>query len=135
MKRRRKPSWTSRILLIAGLLCLAQGLSKGLLWVAGHRTTGYIAFQENTVTTRGATWVRYRFTTAAGQPASGTAMTAAKGAVFTRVQVLYLPVLPDLNMPAYGGYAALLGLAWGLLGLLLAALGRLFHQPERGQAE
>lgn len=134
MIQRRRPPWTAWVLLLAGALCLAQGLSKGFLWVAGTRTTGYISFQENTVSSRGATWVRYRFTTAAGQPASGTAMTAAKGSVFTRVQILYLPFLPAVNMPAYGGYAALLGGAWSGAGLLLLGLSRLFPRQGRRKA-
>lgn len=129
--KRRRPSLASWILITLGALCLAQGLSKGLLWVAGTRTTGYIAFQENAVSSRGATWVRYRFTTEEDQPGSGTAMTAAKGAVFTQVQILYLSALPSVNMPAYGSYAALLGTAWSLAGLLALGLSRLFFKMEQ----
>lgn len=128
MKRRRTA--TGWILLIAGILCLTQGLSKALLWVAGRRAPGHIAFQENTVSTRGATWVRYTFMTRDGRTYSGTAMTAAKGALFTRVQVAYLPGLPSVNMPAYGGYAALLGLAWSCAGLAFMGTSLLFTRSS-----
>jgi hypothetical protein len=112
-----------------GALCLAQGLSKGVLWLAGRRTPGYIAFQENTVSSRGATWVRYTFTAQNGQSCSGTAMTAAKGARFARVEVAYLPFLPSMNMPAQGGYAALMGIAWSLTGLVTMGVSQLFKRP------
>lgn len=131
MKRRRTA--TSWILLITGTLCLAQGLSKGLLWVAGRRAPGHIAFQERAVSTRKATWVRYTFFAQDGRIYSGTAMTATPDALFTRVQIAYLPVLPSVNMPAYGGYAALLGLAWLCTGLVLMGASLLFVQkpPSR----
>lgn len=126
----RSHSIPSAVLTLVGALCLLQGLSKGLLWVAGTRAVGRIAFQENTVTTRGATWVRYQFSDRAGRVHHGSAMTAAKGVLNTRVMVAYLPLLPGLNMPAYGGYATLLGLAWGLTGLLLLGVSRLFLKSQ-----
>lgn len=129
MKRRRTA--TGWILLIVGILCLVQGFSKALLWVAGRRAPGHIAFQERTVSTRKATWVRYTFTAQDGRTYSGTAMTAAQEALFTRVQVAYLPILPSLNMPAYSGYAALLGLAWSITGLALMGTSLLFKQTIR----
>ncbi len=127
--RRTRRTATSWILLVAGGLCLAQGLSKGVLWAAGRRVPGHIAYQENTVSSRGATWVRYTFTTGDGQSYSGTAMTAAQGALFTRVEVAYLPFLPSVNMPAYGGYAALMGIAWSLVGLVAMGVSLLFKRP------
>jgi hypothetical protein len=114
-------SW---VLLVLGFLCLAQGLSKALLWFGGTRAAGIIEFQENTISTRGATWVRYQFTAKNGQTYDGTAMTAAKRALRAKVKVAYLPVLPDVNMPAYGGYTVLMGMTWSLLGLLLLGVRR-----------
>jgi hypothetical protein len=128
--RRRSPSFTSVLLSLIGALCLLQGLSKALLWAGGARAVGRIAFQENTVSSRGATWVRYEFHDREGRVRSGTAMTAIKGALNTHVQVAYLPLAPGLNMPAYGGYAALMGIAWSLTGLLLLGLSRLILKVQ-----
>ncbi len=128
--RRRGHTITSGFLAVIGTLCLLQGVSKAVLWVGGARAPGRIAFQENTVSSRGATWVRYQFTAANGRPYAGSAMTAAKGAVNTRVQVAYLPMLPALNMPAYGSYAALIGTAWGFTGLVILGVGRVFLRPR-----
>ena len=128
--RRKGHTFTSGFLTVVGTLCLLQGLSKAVLWVAGARAAGRIAFQESVVSSRGATWVRYQFTAPDGQLYAGSAMTAAKGAVNTRVQVAYLPLAPTVNMPAYGGYTTLMGLAWGLTGLVLVGVARLFRRPD-----
>lgn len=121
---------TSLLLLVAGTLCLVHGLTKPLFWLAGERTTAVIGYQENRVTTRGAYWIRYHFSTPDGSSYSGTAMTAAKNTRSARVRVAYLPILPDLNMPAYGSYAFLLGTVWSLAGLLLILVGRLFRKKS-----
>jgi len=126
----RRHTFTSALLTLVGLLCLLQGLSKALLWFGGARAPGHIAFQEKAVSRSGATWVRYQFTDRVGAIHYGTAMTAKQGAVRTRMQVAYLPLMPGLNMPAYGSYAALLGFAWSLAGLLPLGVSRLFLQAK-----
>lgn len=128
-KSSRTHGFTSLLLTLCGSLCLLHAGSKGLLWVAGARAVGRIAFQAREVSSRGATWVRYEFTASDGTRHGGSAMTSAKGVVNARVEVAYLRGLPDLNMPAYGGYQALLGGAWGGLGLLLLGVSRLFLRP------
>jgi hypothetical protein len=125
--RTRRHTFTSRILMVLGLVCLGQGLLKGVLWVAGSRATGLVVYQEDAVTRQGATWTRYAFTARNGRPYDGRAMTAAKGALHARVRIAYLPLVPDLNMPAYGGYATVLGLAWSCLGLVLLGSGRVLR--------
>ncbi len=128
MKRHRTA--TGWILLIVGILCLAQGLSKALLWVAGRRASGHIAFQERTVSSRKAAWVRYTFVVQDGRTYSGTAMTAAQDVRFAPVRIAYLPGWPSVNMPAYGGYATLLGLAWSCAGLALMGTSLLFTRSS-----
>jgi hypothetical protein len=122
----KKHTAVSLVLLVIGLLFMAQGVSKPVLWFLGARSPGYISYQENSVSSRGALWVRYKFTTADGLTHSGTAMTASKNSRFLSMQVAYLPFFPDLNMPAYGGYAALLGSVWFFSGMLVGGISRLF---------
>jgi len=117
------------LLAVAGYLCLAQGLSKPLLWFGGERATAVISYQENTVSSRGATWTRYRFTAQDGTLHTGTAMTGAKGVAGVVVKVAYLGLYPDLNMPAYGSYAGLLGIVWSGTGLVLLGISRIFRRP------
>lgn len=117
------------LLATAGCLCLAQGISKPLLWFGGERATAVISYQENTVSSRGATWTRYRFTAQDGTHYTGTAMTGAKGVSGVAVKVAYLRFYPDLNMPAYGGYTTLLGIIWFVTGLVLIGISRLFRRP------
>ena len=117
------------LLSVAGCLCLAQGISKPLLWFGGERATAVISYQENTVSSRGATWTRYRFTAQDGTLHTGTAMTAAKGVAGVAVKVAYLGLYPDLNMPAYGSYAGLLGIVWSGVGLALLGISRVFRRP------
>ena len=124
-------SITTYCLVIAGALCLLHGLTKPLLWFAGKRTTALIRYQENTVTARGAYWVRYAFSTPDGLMHTGTAMTAVKSARLAIVRVAYLPSFPGLNMPAYGGYAALMGAAWSGTGLMLILAGRVAANAGR----
>lgn len=132
MKSAKTPySITRYCLVVAGALCLLHGLTKPLLWLAGKRTTAIIRYQENTVTTRGAYWVRYSFSTPDGLMHTGTAMTAVKNARLAMVQVAYLPSFPGLNMPAYGGYAALIGTAWSGTGLILILAGRVAANAGR----
>lgn len=116
----------SLLLLAAGLLMLGQGLTKPLLWLSGARAEGYISYQENAVSSRGALWVRYSFNTPDGDSYSGTAMTSSKNATFRSMQVAYLPVWPELNMPAYKGYSLFIGAAWSLAGVALIGVSRLF---------
>lgn len=120
----------SVLLLVIGSLFLAQGLTKPLLWLAGARSAGYISYQENAVSSRGALWVRYTFSTPDGTTHTGTAMTSTKNARFRSMQVAYLPIYPDLNMPAYMGYAALISIAWSLSGIIMVGVSRLFMKAS-----
>ena len=131
--RRQTP--TSLVLLVVAVLCLAQGLSKGVLWVVGERANGAVVVQENMVTTRGATWVRYQFQSKDGARQGGSALTASKNALRTRVNIAYLGAFPALNMPAYGAYSALLGSVWALLGLILLGMSRLFRRKRFAENE
>ena len=124
-----RPGPVALLLAAAGCLCLAQGITKPLLWFSGERATAVISYQENTVSSRGATWTRYRFTTQDGTSHTGTAMTGAKGVSDVVVKVAYLGLYPDLNMPAYGAYATLLGIVWSVTGLVLIGISRLFRRP------
>ena len=99
-----------------------MGLSRPLLLTLGTRAPGHIVSQEGGVTTRGAYGVRYRFTAKDGSEYTGTAFTASKDARFSRVSIAYFSLFPDLNMPAYGGYAAIIGLGWGLAGLVVLGI-------------
>ena len=132
---RGRQTLTSLVLLVVAWLCLAQGLSKGVLWVAGERANGSVVFQESRGATRGATWVRYQFEAKDGVRHNGRAMTAAKNALRTQVSVAYLGAFPGLNMPAYGAYSALLGSVWILLGLILLGISRLFRRKRPTETE
>jgi len=123
----RRHTTMSLLLLVAGILLLAQGTTKPLLWLAGARTVGYISYQEKTVSSRGALWIRYKFSTPDGGSYSGTAMTSSKNATFRTIQVAYLSAFPGMNMPAYKGYALFLGVAWSVAGIALICISRLFH--------
>jgi len=120
----------SRLLLLLGLGFLLMGLSKPLLLSLGARAPGRIVSQEGGVSTRGAYGVRYRFTTKDGRECTGTAFTASKDARFARVAIAYFTFFPELNMPAYGGYAAITGLGWGLGALLALGVGRALGRPR-----
>jgi len=113
----------SRLFLLLGLGFLLMGLSKPLLLGLGTRAPGHIVSQEGGVSTRGAFGVRYRFTARDGREHTGTAFTASKDARFARVSIAYLSIFPQLNMPAYGGYAAITGLGWALAGLMALVIG------------
>jgi len=133
----RRHTAMSLLLLVAGILLLAQGTTKPFLWLAGERTAGHISYQENAVSSRGALWVRYKFSTPDGGSYSGTAMTSSRNATFRTMQVAYLSVFPGLNMPAYKGYALLLGVAWSVAGIALICISRLFHvdASRRGRTQ
>jgi hypothetical protein len=47
--------------------------------------------------------------------------------LYTKMQVAYLPILPDINMPAYGAYSAVMCVGWSSAGLLLLWISRLFR--------
>lgn len=118
----------SLVLLVAAALCLAQALSKGVLWVAGERTSGTVVTQKKVASTRGAALVRYQFDARSGTSYAGSALTASRNALRTRVDVAYLGVFPRLNMPAYGPYSALLAGVWSLLGLIMFGLSRVVRR-------
>lgn len=126
-KKSATHSLTSAVLLCLAILCLLQGISKGILWFTGSRAPGLIVSAENTVSTRGAYWHRYNFTSSDGKRYDGSAM-AVNIPLYTKMQVAYLPLFPDINMPAYGTYTALFGVVWTATGLLLLGLGRLFRK-------
>jgi hypothetical protein len=111
------------------LLCLAQGISKAVLWFGGARASGMIVYAENTVSSRGAYWHRYQFIASNGNRYDGTAMSP-QIALYTKVQVAYLPMFPDINMPAYGSYTAMMGTLWSGTGLLLFGVSRLFRKKS-----
>lgn len=126
-KRSPKPrKWVSITLLLLALLCLTQGASKAVLWFAGSRAPGLIVSAENTVSTRGAYWHRYQFATSDGKRYDGSAMSE-NIPLYTKMQVAYLPILPDINMPAYGSYTTVMGVAWFGTGLLLLWISRVFR--------
>ncbi len=130
--RRHTP--VSLLLLVVACLCLLQGLSKGALWLFGARTDGHVVFQENTVSTRGASWVRYSFVARDGSRRDGTAMTASEHALHARVRIAYLEPFPEINLPAYGPYAAVIGSGWTLLGLCLLLISRLLRTKAPAKA-
>jgi hypothetical protein len=112
---------------------LAFGLSRPLLLWVGRRAPGFIVFQERGVSTRGAYKVRYHFITADGRDCTGTAFTALREARLVRVSIAYCPLVPQVNMPAYGGYAAITGLGWGLAGLVAWLASRAIRGPRSGR--
>lgn len=121
--RRRWTPFTA-ILALAGALCLAWALAKGLVQACGDRAPGLVITQERALSSRGAHWVRYAFNDAQGERHTGTAMTAVAQAVNARVRIAYLPAAPDLlNQPADGGYTAVIAAGWTALGLALLAAG------------
>ncbi len=128
-KKARAHTVTSAVLLLFALLCLAQGISKAVLWFGGARASGMIVYAENTVSSRGSYWHRYQFNASDGSRYDGTAMST-NIALYSKVQVAYLPMLPDINMPAYGPYTALMGTAWSGSGLLLLGVSRLFRKKS-----
>jgi hypothetical protein len=130
--RRHTP--VSLLLLVVACLCLLQGLSKGALWLFGERTDGHVVFQESTVSTRGAHWVRYSFVASDGSRRDGRAMTASDRALHAKVRIAYLGLYPDINMPASGSYAALIGGGWTLLGLTLLVVSRVL-KAKAGRRE
>lgn len=111
-------------LLILAILCVAQGLSKGVLWFAGERTYGEVVAPKTMIHPRGATWVRYSFAAGDGKTYVGSAFTAAKNALRDSVDVAYLPEIPSLNMPAYGAYTFLLGVVWVAVGVSIYRVRR-----------
>jgi hypothetical protein len=119
------------MLLIVGLSCLAMGFAKVAVFAAGDRVPGRVVFQERAFSSRGATWLRYEFQAADGKRYSGSAMTAAPHATQTRMVVAYLPALPQLNIPAYGPYTALLAAVWTAAGLVGWGCAYLFRRKAR----
>ena len=107
----------AQALLILAILCVAQGLSKAVLWFAGERAYGEVVAPKAMIHPRGATWVRYSFAADDGKTYVGSAFTAAKNALRDSVDVAYLPGMPSLNMPAYGTYTLLLGVVWVAVGI------------------
>lgn len=125
MRQTRRP-WTlaTRALALAGALCLAWALAKGVVHAFGARAPGQVITQERGLSTRGATWVRYAFDDAQGERHTGTAMTAVAQAVNARVRIAYLSAAPDLlNQPADAGYTAVMVAGWSTLGLALLGAG------------
>ena len=129
MKTSSMHTWMSAALLIVALCCLAQGASKALLWFNGSRASGLIISVENTVSSRGAYWHRYQFSTAEGKRVDGTAMSE-RIPLYTSIRVAYLPIMPEINMPAYGAYAAVMGVVWSAAGLLVLCISRLFAKAQ-----
>lgn len=118
------------VLIIVGLLCLLHGASKPLLWYAGNRTSGHITSIENGISKTGAIKTHYSFQTASGEIVSGSAMAAGSlgTAQFRTIRVAYLEHFPDINMPAYGGYAAFIGIGWAVAGLFSAGVGLMLRK-------
>ena len=122
-------------LILVGTFCLLQAGSKALLWFAGSRAPGHIVSVDRGVSKTGAFWTSYTFQTAGKETQSGSAMSAgtAAGALHRRIDVAYLPLLPDINMPAYGGYAAVIGAGWTLAGLACLGAGAVLGKTGRGR--
>lgn len=121
------------LLVIIGIVCLLQGASKPLLWFAGSRTSGHITGVATEVSRTGAISTHYSFQTAGGETVRGTAMAAGSlgTAQYRTIHVAYLEHFPDINMPAYGGYAAFIGIGWTLVGLFAAGVGLMLRKKSR----
>lgn len=107
------------------MICLLQGITKPLLWFGGQQATGWVSLAERGVSRSGAFWVEYNFRAGDQRTYTGTAMAGGNRDSMTlrKVSILYLQNYPELNMPANGGYAALMGAGWALLGGVLAGSG------------
>lgn len=122
----------ARLLLIIGIVCLLQGASKPLLWFAGSRTSGHIIGVANEVSRTGALRTYYSFQTAGGETVRGAAMAAGSLGTdqYRTIRVAYLEQFPDINMPAYGGYAAFIGIGWTVAGLFATGVGLMLRRKS-----